>query len=329
MDRQKLLMIFGGAAVAAALLTWFLYSATVAPKKEKLVQVLASSASLPAGTRLQKIHFKKITIAEKDAPLGALLDEKSGIDRTLLYPLTLNEPILSTRLSSVSGADGVASLIEIGKRAVAVSVNDAASASGLIQARSHVDVLFTKPGSMLEAVTTTVLEDVIVLSVGRSVEPAGTAPAATAGGGSATPAPVPVVNTGQSRAVTLLVTPEQSRVLELAKNQGRIALALRNPKDESKSDAAEPPSVTAESIDPGGAYRSQRLKMQAQNRMGRPSGVPNLRDDKAWSKLIGEDIDPNRPVAAPKPVEKKEPPKPRFVVDVFRGEKHVQETFQE
>ena len=329
MDRQKLLMIFGGAAVAAALLTWFLYSATVAPKKEKFVQVLASSASLPAGTRLQKIHFKKITVAEKDAPLGALLDEKSGIDRTLLYPLTLNEPILSTRLSSVSGADGVASMIEIGKRAVAVSVNDAASASGLIQARSHVDVLFTKPGSMLEAVTTTVLEDVIVLSVGRSVEPVGTAPAATAGGGGVAPAPAPVVNSGQSRAITLLVSPEQSRVLELAKNQGRISLALRNPKDESKSDAAEPPSVTAESIDPGGAYRSQRLKMQAQNRMGRPGGVPNLRDDKAWSKLIGEDIDPNRPVAAPKPVEKKEPPKPRFVVDVFRGEKHVQETFQE
>jgi Flp pilus assembly protein CpaB len=268
-------------------------------------------------------------VAEKDAPLGALLDEKSGIDRTLLYPLTLNEPILSTRLSSVSGADGVASMIEIGKRAVAVSVNDAASASGLIQARSHVDVLFTKPGSMLEAVTTTVLEDVVVLSVGRTVEPAGTAPAATAGGGNAPSAPAPVVNTGQSRAVTLLVSPEQSRILELAKNQGRISLALRNPKDESKSDGAEPPSVTAESIDPGGAYRSQRLKMQAQNRLRPTGGVPNLRDDKAWAKLIGEDIDPNRPVAVAKPVEKKEPPKPRFVVDVFRGEKHVQETFQE
>ena len=25
---------------------------------------------------------------------------------------------------------------------------------------------------------------------------------------------------------------------------------------------------------------------------------------------------------------KKEPPKPRFVIDVFRGDKHVQETFQ-
>ncbi len=322
MDRQKLLMIFGGAAVAAALLTWFLYSATVAPKSEKLVQVLASSANLPAGTRLQKIHFKKITMAAKDVPPGVLQDEKAGIDRTLLYPMGLNEPVLAGRLSSVSGADGAASMIEPGKRAVSVSVNDASSASGLIQARSHVDVLFTKPGSMLEAVTTTVLEDVVVLSVGRVVEPAGAAPVAPTGG-TATPAPV---SSSQNRAVTLLVTPEQARILELAKNQGRVSLALRNPKDESKSEAAEPPSVTAESIDPGGAYRSQRLKMQAQNRL---RSVPNLRDDQAWAKLIGEDIDPNKPAAAPRPSEKKEPPKPRFTVDVFRGDKHVQESFQE
>jgi len=324
MDRQKLLMIFGGAALAAALLTWFLYSATVAPKTEKLVQVLAANGNLAAGTRLQANHFKQITMAAKDVPPGVLKDQKAGVDRTLLYPLSLNEPVLAARLSSVSGADGVASMIEPGKRAVSVSVNDAASASGLIQARSHVDVLFTKPGSMLEAVTTTVIENVVVLSVGRAVEPVATAPPAGGGNAAAAPAPAP---TGQNRAVTLLVTPEQARVLELAKNQGRVSLALRNPKDESKSEAAEPPSVTAEAIDPGGAYRSQRLKMQAQNRLR--GGMPNLRDDQAWAKLIGEDPDPNKPPAAPRPPAKKEPPKPKFVIDVFRGEKHVQESFQE
>jgi hypothetical protein len=44
-----------------------------------------------------------------------------------------------------------------------------------------------------------------------------------------------------------------------------------------------------------------------------------------WSSLTGEPM-PDRPVA--KPVEKKEPPKPKFVVDVYRGDKHVQEIFQ-
>jgi hypothetical protein len=49
--------------------------------------------------------------------------------------------------------------------------------------------------------------------------------------------------------------------------------------------------------------------------------------------LIGEES-PNAPNRRPPPppvkiAEKKEPPKPRFVIDVFRGDKHVQESFQD
>ena len=47
MDRQKLLMIFGGAWVSAALLTWLLYSATTSTKQTKLVKVQAAEVSRP------------------------------------------------------------------------------------------------------------------------------------------------------------------------------------------------------------------------------------------------------------------------------------------
>ena len=323
MDRQKLLMIFGGAFAAAALLTWFLYSQTVAPKREKMVTVLAASADLPAGTRMQKVHLKKISIAQSTAPRATVSEEGLALDRALLYPVTQNEPILSTRLSSVTGADGIASLIEPGKRGVSVSVADSASAGGLIQPRAHVDVLFTKTGSMAEAVTSTVLEDVIVLSIGRNVEAAGAIAANAPAGATAAP------STG-NRSVTLLVTPEQARVLELAKNQGKISLSLRNPKDSGKSEVVL--STTSETIDPGLMLRTAKARAMATGRM--PSrafmNVPNLKDDKAWAALVGEDPSQQRPPVAVKPaVEKKEPPKPRAVIDVFRGDKHVQETFQD
>lgn len=323
MDRQKLLMIFGGAFAAAALLTWFLYSQTVAPKKDKMVAVLAASADLPAGTRMQKIHLKKISIPQATAPRGTVAEEGQALDRALLYPVTQNEPILSTRLSSVTGADGIASLIEPGKRAVSVSVADAASAGGLIQPRAHVDVLFTKTGSMAEAVTSTVLEDVVVLSIGRNVEAAG---AVTATGA---PAPAAAPSTG-NRSVTLLVTPEQARVVELAKNQGKISLSLRNPKDAVKSE--EVLSATSETIDPGLVLRTAKARAMQTGRM--PSrammNVPNLKDDKAWAALVGDDpSQPRPPMPVKTTVEKKEPPKPRAVIDVFRGDKHVQETFQD
>ncbi|MBL8242000.1 MAG: Flp pilus assembly protein CpaB [Bryobacterales bacterium] len=324
MDRQKLLLIFGGAFIAATLLTWFLYSQTVAPKKDKMVTVLAATADLPAGTRVQKVHLKKIAIPQATAPRGTVAEEAQALERALLFPVTMNEPILSNRLSSVTGADGVASLIEPGKRGVSVSVADAASAGGLIQPRAHVDVLFTKTGSMAEAVTSTVLEDVVVLSIGRNVEAA-----AVAATGTAAPAAAP--STG-NRSVTLLVTPEQARVLELAKNQGKISLALRNPKDAVKSE--EVLSATSETIDPGLMLRTAKARAMATGRM--PSraamNIPNLQDDKAWAALVGEDPAqrPPSPVTMTRPaVEKKEPPKPRAVIDVFRGDKHVQETFQD
>jgi pilus assembly protein CpaB len=286
-----------------------------------MVTVLAATADLPAGTRVQKVHLKKITIPQATAPRSVIAEEGLALDRALLYPIAQNEPVLSTRLSSLTGADGIASMIEPGKRGVSISVADAASAGGLIQPRAHVDVLFTRTGSMAEAVTSTVLEDVIVLSIGRNVEAPG-AVAGAAAGAAAAP------STG-NRSVTLLVTPEQARVVELAKNQGKISLSLRNPKDSVKSD--EVLSATSETIDPGLMLRTAKARAMSTGRM--PSrnvmNIPNLQDDKAWAALVAEEPG-QRPPAAPRhTVEKKEPLKPRAVVDVFRGDKHVQEVFQD
>ena len=210
--------------------------------------------------------------------------------------MNANEPLSTTKVASASGAEGLPSMIEHGKRAISVPVTDATSVAGLIEPRAHVDVLFTRTGSMAEAVTTTILEDVVVMSIGRNTE--------VQSSGQADPRAV----RPQTQAATLLVTPEQARKLELAKNQGKISLALRNPLDHGV--AAESTPTTAEDLNVG-PY------------LGRRGRGPNLRDNRYWAGLTGDD--PNTP---PKKVEKKEPPKPRYVVDVFRGDKHVQEIFQ-
>src|SRR6266436_4463634 len=43
MDRQKKLLIFGLAWLSAGLLTWFLYTKTVAPQQDKKVQVVVAA----------------------------------------------------------------------------------------------------------------------------------------------------------------------------------------------------------------------------------------------------------------------------------------------
>jgi pilus assembly protein CpaB len=297
MDRQKVLLIFAGAWVSAALLTWFLYASTKAPKVEKTVAVQAAARDMPAGTRLRKGDLKTVSVTEKDAPKSAILDEKLAIDRPLLFPVSANEALTSSKIASATGAEGLPAIIEIGKRAISVPITDASGVAGLIQPRAHVDVLFTKTGTMAEAVTTTILEDVVVLAIGRTTELTSSSPATAATAAAARP---------QNQAATLLVTPEQARKLEFAKNQGRISLALRNPLDHTT--ASDNAATTSQ------AFFGTR--------------TPDLRDNKFWAKLTGQEPEKPKPVVVEKVVEKKEPPKPRTVVDVFHGDKHVQEVFQ-
>jgi hypothetical protein len=110
---------------------------------------------------------------------------------------------------------------------------------------------------------------------------------------------------------TLVVTPEQARILELAKNQGRISLSLRNPLD-LLADGDNTP-ISTDVLDPQAGTRGGR------NRRMASSKVPNLEDTSVWKELT-----------APKPAPKKElPPPPRAVVEVFHGDKHVQEVFHD
>src|SRR5579871_1397427 len=275
MDRSKILIIFAAAWVSAALLTWFLYTTTKAPRVEKTVAIEAAAHDMPAGTRLRKTDLKSIRVTERDVPKTAILDEKLAIDRPLLFPISANEPITSSKIASLGGAEGLPSTIEIGKRAISVPINDASGVSGLIQPRAHVDVLFTRPGSPAEAVTTTIVEHVIVLAMGRTTELTPVTANATAAAAQATTRQSP-------QSATLLVTPEQMRKIELAKNEGKISLALRNPLDHTVADDDE--ATTAEELYPG---------------------------------LVPAPKTPPPPKIAEKRPELKEPPKPKTVVDVF------------
>lgn len=296
MDRQRMFLIFGGAWISAALLVWFLWSQTKAPKAEKTVACAVATKDMPAGTKLKKGDVRIVKIPETALPKTAVLEENMAMDRVLLFPVSMNEPLTAAKLTSTARAEGLASTIDPGMRAISVQINDASGVSGLIQPRSRVDVLFTRPGSLQEAVSTTILEDVQVLSIGRATEVSQAANAA------------PGANRSPNTAATLIVSPEQAKKIELAKNEGKISLTLRNPLD--KSDVADDKATTAEALNVGKMIGRRR------NFDG-----PNVRDPNVWDQLTG-----GGPKVAK--AEKKEPPKPRLIVDVFRGEKHVQEIFQ-
>lgn len=299
MDRQKKLLIFAAAWVSAGLLTWFLYAKTVTPHQEKQAAVVAATHDIPLGTLLRTSDLKRVNYPERSIPKGVVSDPKDAVNRVLLVPISNNEPILLSKLSAATTVEGMASTIDPGFRAVSVQITDVSGVAGMIQPNSRVDVMFTRPGSMAEAVTSTILENVKVLSTGKQL----------ATGQTADP------KAPRSPVVTLVLTPADAQKLELAKNQGKISLSLRNPLDNSVAKEAGP--ITTEVLDPN---VNARLALA---RKGRVGGRKMLEDPKIWEELT-------TPTASKKKAEepKKEPEKPRVVVDVYRGDKHVQELFK-
>jgi Flp pilus assembly protein CpaB len=168
---------------------------------------------------------------------------------------------------------------------------------------------------MTEALSKVILEDITVLSVGRNTEISTTDPKAAAAAAAA-----PSVNATAQRAVTLLVTPEESAKLELAKNNGKIGLVLRNPLDSSKINQEQP--IYADALDPYLGARKERMAKLSQN-PNLPNMARTVNDDKTWNTLTGQK-DSKKP--SPKDTDPSKPP--QKIVDVFRGEKHVQEVFE-
>src|ERR1035438_2757110 len=262
MDRQKKLLLFGAAWVSALLLTWFYYANAVAPKTEKTVLLVVASRDMPMGTLLRKNDVKISKYLEKDVPKGAIFQTKTAEDHVLMVALNTNEPVLTAKLSDATSVEGVSSTIDRGYRAVSVQVTDVSGVAGLIQPGSHVDVLFTRPGSMLEATTSTILQNVKVLSTGRPVAV-----------GQAIDPKAP-----KSPTVTLVLLPDDATKLELAKNEGRISLSLRNPLDSVQSANTDP--LTTEALDPTLADRIARAR-QARNPV-----KANLGDTKVDRKSV-------------------------------------------
>jgi pilus assembly protein CpaB len=170
---------------------------------------------LQIGTTIKPADLKVVKIATNSYPKGAFERVEDVIDRPVISNILLDEPILEGRLAVRGSGLGLAPVIPVGMRAVSVRVNDVVGVAGFVLPGMKVDVLVTgRPPDMEGTLTTTVLQNILVLSAGQTVQPDANGQAINA------------------QTVTLLVSPEQAEILALAGNEGRIQLVLRNSTDQ-------------------------------------------------------------------------------------------------
>jgi pilus assembly protein CpaB len=134
---------------------------------------------------------------------------------------------LKTKLAEAGVKAGFATTIPSGLRAKSITAVTAADrVSGLLNVGDHVDVLLTRVtrngSSTEEGITETLVQNVEVLAIDRTVESTAARPSTgTADKGDSKPS-----------SVTLLVTPRDASVLSLGQKEGSLSLSLRSPEDQ-------------------------------------------------------------------------------------------------
>ncbi len=224
MNRTRLLMIG-----ALALALGFFTSVTVYKKlqmgagapSEPQVEVIVAADDLQVGSKIDEHDIKIIKIPASALPSGSPRRKSDVIGHGVIIPITKGEFILSTKLAGDNAGSGLPSLIPNGMRAVSVRVTEVVSVAGFVTPGTRVDVLLTgTPTGGNEPETTTVLQNVLVLASGHTLERTSTGEAQN------------------TAVITLLVTPDDAEKLTLAASQGHIQLSLRNPLDTRDSDIA-------------------------------------------------------------------------------------------
>jgi pilus assembly protein CpaB len=181
------------------------------------VQVLVAARNLEIGSLIKDTDFK-MTEWPGAVPTGAIVKKEDALGRGVIIAIFDGEPIIESRLAPRGAGAGLAANIKPGMRAVALRVNDVNGLAGFVIPGMHVDVLISgtppnNPNPTAGAVAKTLLQNIEILSAGQNIQK------------DAEGKPV-VVN-----LVNVLVTPDQAEILNLATNDTRVQLVLRNPID--------------------------------------------------------------------------------------------------
>ena len=221
MDR-RFLTVLGVSLLFALVISSVFYQMTARagstkkPEQTDLKDVVLAARPLSVGTTVKPADIKLGKVPSAAFPKGAFSKAEEVIDRPIISNVLIDEPVLEGRLAVRGSGLGLAPIIPVGMRAVTVRVNDVTGISGFVLPGMRVDVLVTgRPPNSDGTITTTCLQNMVVLSAGTAVQ-------ADARG-----------NAIQAATVTLLATPDQAETLTLANTEGRIQLVLRNGSDQT------------------------------------------------------------------------------------------------
>ncbi|MFT3789199.1 MAG: Flp pilus assembly protein CpaB [Tepidisphaeraceae bacterium] len=223
-------LVLGLAASAIALRMMKEAPAAVKPDGQPavdMVQVIVAARDIDPGAKIDPGKDLRIARFERSAASDLMYGpEKGGMlpGRVARVSIRKGQPVIDAMLAPQGAQAGLQGVIRPGMRAITITVEEGIAT--FLDPGNIVDVvgkLPAEPGQTGPTLSTTVVQGIEVLAVGNRL----TTDRPEAKPGDAPP-PAP------SKAVTLLVTPEQAERIDLTATQGTPRLVMRSPTDQEQ-----------------------------------------------------------------------------------------------
>lgn len=205
----------------------------------RLVQVVVATQDFQFGTQLTNTNLALRNWPANSVPQGAFvsIEEATRGGRVALRPITVGEPVLSSKVSGEGGRATLASIIPEELRAVSIPVNQVSGVGGFVRAGDVVDVLLTRqiPGEGADRddqMTNVVLENVLVLAIDQVADENQTEPSV-------------------GSTATLQTDIAGAQKLVLAGQIGSLSLVLRNVENQLVGNSTV---ITASDLGGAGYY---------------------------------------------------------------------------
>jgi pilus assembly protein CpaB len=292
MNRQTMIAL--AVAVVLGLFAVFIANSYISGREQKAdltgtTKVAVAAVPLAYGTDITPDKIKFVDYPKASLPPGSftsaaqLLPE--GKKRFALMTISINEPVLASKISGEGQGASIAALLPEGMRAATVRINDVSGVAGFIQPNDSVDVLITRtPPGGNQQFTDVLLQNVRVIAIDQEAKNSDGTPKL-------------------ARTATFEVSPIDAQKLALAQEAGNLSLVLRKP-----GEANNPVVETVSNND-------LRYNMYGGARYPAPASVGN------YGAALTEAITVPKPTSAPRraaaPKKKAAPEKPK--VEVFRG----------
>lgn len=194
------------------------------PEKSKMTSIVIANKDIAPGSELSAADLSLGKVPADNVPEQTFTDVDSLVGRVTALPMMKNQTVLEPLLAPSGAAGGLQALVPAGMRAITLEVNEFSGVAGLLTPGSRVDVISTFDEQQNEQMLTrTIVQNLKVTAVGMRTGPATEENAA---------------EVTLPKSVTLLATPQEAELIQLAMSTGRPWLVLRGYGDQETSAAA-------------------------------------------------------------------------------------------